>query len=299
VEEITTSVEGLVGGSSVPGQPKNLGRDFIQSKLHRWKSTNSSINGGGDGNPLDKGKHVPHIKTYYQIDNDHDNENEESMRWFVISSHNLSKPAWGEIQNREGEDKLTIQSWELGVFVSPKTLGVDSMGPILSSTNVNNGGYTLGGNSSVSLFPPNQQQQLMREQRLARFGGDGTPQQPQPEVISSLASLPPPPEDNSMPRATTDKRAATAAPIINQNNKQQRSRSMIPIPYKFFEINIPPLIDRGMYHSGKRSHRSYVRYCSFVNTHKGMEGGRRKNKGRRERGRREREREVVLACVYS
>jgi hypothetical protein len=43
---------------------------------------------------------------------------------FIISA------AWGEVQNRRDRGEvLTIQHWELGVFVSPRTLGVDSMGP--------------------------------------------------------------------------------------------------------------------------------------------------------------------------
>jgi hypothetical protein len=182
----------------VPGRSKNLNKDFILPKLHRWKST--SVN----GDPLDKGMHVPHIKTYYQIDN----EENESMRWFVVSSHNLSKAAWGEIQNRYDQDEvLTIQSWELGVFVSPSTLGVDVMGPLLSSANSN--GHSLGGNSSSYQNPLNQKQ--LREQRLARFGGGGRKEQePQPKVASS-----------SSPKTET---------VPNQNNKQ---RSVIPIPYKF------------------------------------------------------------------
>ena len=57
------------------------------------------------------------------------------MRWFIVSSHNLSKAAWGQIQDRAVEGEvLVIQSWELGIFVSPSTLGVDVMRP-LSSVN--------------------------------------------------------------------------------------------------------------------------------------------------------------------
>lgn len=69
------------------------------------------------------------------------------MEWFVVSSHNLSKTAWGELQNRmvEGE-VLTIQHWELGVFVSPATLGVDSMGPFVNNSG---GGRKLGSSSTI------------------------------------------------------------------------------------------------------------------------------------------------------
>jgi len=142
-EEIITSVEGRMGGGSVPGRSKNLRKEFIRPMLHKWKSLgNSSSNNDvydAENDPLEKGKHVPHIKSYYQICNDDGNVNgksdkkADSMRWFVLSSHNLSKAAWGEIQTRRdrgNREVLTIQHWELGVFLSPSTLGVDSMGPL-------------------------------------------------------------------------------------------------------------------------------------------------------------------------
>ena len=185
----------------MPGRSKNLNKDFIQPKLYRWKSTSVS------GDPLDKGMHIPHIKTYYQIDN----KENESMRWFVVSSHNLSKAAWGEIQNRYDQGEvITIQSWELGVFVSPSTLGVDVMGPLLSSANSN--GHSLGGNSSSSQNPLDPKQ--LREQRLARFGGGGRTdrrieQEPQPKVASS------------------------SSPTEMDPNQKNKQRSIIPIPYKF------------------------------------------------------------------
>jgi tyrosyl-DNA phosphodiesterase-1 len=165
VEEIVTSVEGRYGGASVPGRTKNLTKDFLRPLLHKWRSRRSNSNGDEDDAheddylQLDKGRHVPHIKSYYQICNDNNDDDDEdeddhgvdnidrsgntnNMRWFVLSSHNLSKAAWGEIQNRMDPHRgggyrtevLAIQHWELGVFVSPSTLGVDAMGP-LSKTN--------------------------------------------------------------------------------------------------------------------------------------------------------------------
>ena len=132
IDEILTSVEGRQGGDSVPGRTQNLHRDFLRPLLHKWGSE-SQINNGDDGVHeddlyLDKGRHVPHIKSYYQMCNDEDREN---MQWFVLTSHNFSKAAWGEIQNRQehSSEVLVIRHWELGVFVSPSTLGVDAMGP--------------------------------------------------------------------------------------------------------------------------------------------------------------------------
>lgn len=159
VEEIVTSVEGRHGGASVPGRTKNLTKDFLRPLLHTWRSRSSNGDDAKEDDhlQLDKGRHVPHIKSYYQIcnkivddDNNHikqgldniDRSRDTNMRWFVLSSHNLSKAAWGEIQNRRdprrGEgyttEVLAIQHWELGVFVSPSTLGVDVMGPLYKPT---------------------------------------------------------------------------------------------------------------------------------------------------------------------
>ena len=187
-------------GGVVPGRSKNLSKDFILSKLHRWKSV--AIN----GDPLDMGKHIPHIKTYYQVDST--GNGNSSMRWFMIGSHNMSKAAWGQIQYRQLQGEvLTIPSWELSVFISPSTLGVDSMGPLLSSE-----GYSLGGSSdgnSTKGKPLNPQQ--LREQRLARFGGN-----------SSISSTVLPKNDTKQSYAHT------------------QNRAIIPLPYKFIPDKYEP-----------------------------------------------------------
>ena len=162
VEEIVTSVEGRYGGGSVPGRTKNLTKDFLRPLLHKWRSRSSNEDDANEDDhlQLDKGRHVPHIKSYYQICNNDDDDNDDhnnrikhgldnidrsrntNMRWFVLTSHNLSKAAWGEIQNRMDPHRgggyrtevLAIQHWELGVFVSPSTLGVDAMGPLSKTT---------------------------------------------------------------------------------------------------------------------------------------------------------------------
>jgi tyrosyl-DNA phosphodiesterase-1 len=52
VQEIVTSVEGPSGGGTVPGRRSCLHKPFLQ--LHKWNTGK---------NALDKGDHVPHIKT--------------------------------------------------------------------------------------------------------------------------------------------------------------------------------------------------------------------------------------------
>ena len=80
VEEIIRSVEGIAGGGSVPGRQKNVNKEFLQSLYCKWASSEN------EEDTLQKGQNVPHIKTYYQLDDD-----TESMKWFVLTSHNLSK----------------------------------------------------------------------------------------------------------------------------------------------------------------------------------------------------------------
>lgn len=113
VEEIRTSVEGYIGGGSVPGGMKNVNKPLLQSLLCRWSS-------GRNDNPFQMGTNVPHIKTFYQL-----GEDRASMNWLLLSSHNLSITAWGQEQTSKkyGSKSFFIQHWELGVFFSPQLLG--------------------------------------------------------------------------------------------------------------------------------------------------------------------------------
>lgn len=96
VDQIRDSCEGYAGGGSVPGPYRNVSKPFLRPLYHRWS---------------DEG-HVGHLKTYYQISND-------SMEWFVLTSHNLSKAAWGEVQTRAAGRRLFVRHWELGVWMCP------------------------------------------------------------------------------------------------------------------------------------------------------------------------------------
>lgn len=115
VEEILTSIEGYMGGASVPGKSKNLRKPFLGSLFHKWS---------GGNNPIQKPRNVPHIKTYYQLASD-----KESFEWFVMTSHNLSKAAWGEVINSQYGKCLRILSWEMGVFCCPKLINGQRLVP--------------------------------------------------------------------------------------------------------------------------------------------------------------------------
>ena len=127
VQEIRESIEGYVGGGSVPGSLRNVSKPFLRPLFCRWKPKQqvSTATAGQEPakkekNPLWKPNNVPHIKSYFQHSPDR-----ESLEYFVLGSQNLSMAAWGTVQNdfRSGGRKLFIRHWELGVFVSPQLCG--------------------------------------------------------------------------------------------------------------------------------------------------------------------------------
>lgn len=60
---------------------------------------------------------MPHIKTFTRIS---DNGN---IAWFLLTSANLSKAAWGALEKKGTQ--LTIRSYELGVLVHPELFKVN------------------------------------------------------------------------------------------------------------------------------------------------------------------------------
>eukprot|EP00268_Persea_americana_P000181 TRINITY_DN10073_c1_g1_i1.p1 TRINITY_DN10073_c1_g1~~TRINITY_DN10073_c1_g1_i1.p1 ORF type:complete len:164 (+),score=23.10 TRINITY_DN10073_c1_g1_i1:318-809(+) len=56
---------------------------------------------------------MPHIKSYTRY-------NGQNLAWFLLTSSNLSKAAWGALQKNNSQ--LMIRSYELGVLFLPSTL---------------------------------------------------------------------------------------------------------------------------------------------------------------------------------
>ena len=127
VEEIRTSVEGYQGGGSVPGTSKNVNKDFLVPLYHRWSKPGAEYISNVD--PLRMTKNVPHIKTFLQLSDSISGE-PPNIEWLCLTSHNLSKAAWGEYQNSAGSftKVLFIRHYELGVFISPATLAKEALG---------------------------------------------------------------------------------------------------------------------------------------------------------------------------
>jgi tyrosyl-DNA phosphodiesterase-1 len=149
-DEICNSLEGYRGGGSVPGSHKNVSKDFLQPLFCKWSapqsflasltaSHTSTSNGTGNStgnsasngnNPLWKGNNVPHIKTYFQLTSK-SGQDDPSMLWFCLGSHNLSKAAFGDdVQSKVyGGTRFFVRHWELGVFLAPSMLNAQRLVP--------------------------------------------------------------------------------------------------------------------------------------------------------------------------
>lgn len=101
VEEVRNSLEGWMAGSSIPGPAKNVNKPFLRKHYCSF-----------DGGCVGRQRAMPHIKSYcrYSIDSN-------SLAWFMIGSHNLSKAAWGASQ--KGGTQCMIRSYELSILCTP------------------------------------------------------------------------------------------------------------------------------------------------------------------------------------
>lgn len=56
---------------------------------------------------------MPHIKTYARYEN-------KKLFWFILSSANLSKAAWGALSKTKTTQSFRISNYEAGVLFLPK-----------------------------------------------------------------------------------------------------------------------------------------------------------------------------------
>lgn len=67
----------------------------------QWKSTKLNLN-----------KAAPHIKSYARL--------RSNLSWFCLTSHNLSRSAWGAYNtNTNGPKTLRIRNYEAGIVFLP------------------------------------------------------------------------------------------------------------------------------------------------------------------------------------
>ncbi|KAI7818364.1 tyrosyl-DNA phosphodiesterase I [Gamsiella multidivaricata] len=102
-ENVRTSYDGWSMGGSLPFRSTSYNKQahYMNPLLHSWRAIKSG-----------RERSMPHIKTFTRVTS---KAHGDYISWFLLTSANLSKPAWGTMKN----DVFAIQSYELGVLVFP------------------------------------------------------------------------------------------------------------------------------------------------------------------------------------
>ncbi|XP_056666515.1 tyrosyl-DNA phosphodiesterase 1 isoform X2 [Monodelphis domestica] len=109
VENVRKSLEGYPAGGSLPYSLQTAEKQlWLHSYFHKWSAETSG-----------RSHAMPHIKTYMRLSPDF-----AKMAWFLVTSANLSKAAWGALE--KNGTQLMIRSYELGVLFLPSTFGMDT-----------------------------------------------------------------------------------------------------------------------------------------------------------------------------
>lgn len=97
------SHDGLLGGGCLPyGKSIHDKQPWLNDFFYQWKA-----------DVRHRSKAMPHIKTYTRWQ-------EKKMFWFILSSANLSKAAWGSLSKAKTTPTLRISNYEAGVMFLPK-----------------------------------------------------------------------------------------------------------------------------------------------------------------------------------
>ncbi|XP_057437194.1 tyrosyl-DNA phosphodiesterase 1 [Lotus japonicus] len=102
VEDVRCSLEGYAAGSAIPSPLKNVEKAFLRKYWAKWKAEHTG-----------RDRAMPHIKTFTRY-------NGQNLAWFLLTSANLSKAAWGALQ--KNNTQLMVRSYELGVLFLPSLL---------------------------------------------------------------------------------------------------------------------------------------------------------------------------------
>ncbi|XP_073434290.1 tyrosyl-DNA phosphodiesterase 1 isoform X2 [Dendrobates tinctorius] len=109
VDNVRTSLEGYPAGGSLPyGIQTAQKQPWLHTYFHKWKAETSG-----------RSRAMPHIKTYMRASPDC-----QELAWFLVSSANLSKAAWGSLEKNGSQ--LFIRSYELGVLFLPSAFDFPS-----------------------------------------------------------------------------------------------------------------------------------------------------------------------------
>jgi len=119
VDDVANCIDGYNAGTSLCCSQNNM-KPFLKYLLNKWIGKQP----GRDRVP-------PHIKTYIRH-----SANGKELAWAMLTSANLSKAAWGEIQ--KDASQLQIRNYEIGVLFLPSKHGtnVQYFADILSSVQI-------------------------------------------------------------------------------------------------------------------------------------------------------------------
>ncbi|KAI4722260.1 phospholipase D/nuclease [Aureobasidium sp. EXF-10727] len=117
-DEIRRSLDGYQSGSSIH---MKLNSVVQQKQLKHMKPHLCTWAGDTNGDQhgvrqAGRRRAAPHIKTFIRFSDTECNK----IDWALVTSANLSKQAWGEMANKNGE--VSISSFEIGVLVCPQWL---------------------------------------------------------------------------------------------------------------------------------------------------------------------------------
>ena len=113
--DVLASYDGLLGGGCLPySRATAVKQPWLQDHLHHWRAEASA-----------RSRAPPHIKTFTRpsLDNNSwtrpslDNNNSWTIPWFILTSANLSKAAWGSVS--QAGNSCLIMSYEAGVVWLP------------------------------------------------------------------------------------------------------------------------------------------------------------------------------------
>ena len=104
VDDVRCSLEGYPAGASLPYSSTNAKKQkWLVSYFHRWRAEH-----------IGRTHASPHIKTYMRIS---PYDTNVRVAWFLMTSANLSKAAWGVLEKKSTQ--LALRSYELGVLFLP------------------------------------------------------------------------------------------------------------------------------------------------------------------------------------
>ncbi|XP_055370935.1 probable tyrosyl-DNA phosphodiesterase isoform X2 [Condylostylus longicornis] len=111
---VKNSHDDLLGGGCLPySKTTNDKQPWLKNHLYQWISKSRYRN-----------QAMPHIKTYCRW-------NDDELYWFVLTSANLSKAAWGSFNKAAKiEPALRIMNYEVGVLFLPKFITGENTFPL-------------------------------------------------------------------------------------------------------------------------------------------------------------------------